>query len=225
MIFAYLRTSDLWSVSGLKAWCNNFRHGPSLTHIICSASMRVSKGWLHAIQDDPRLWASVTLGQIKYAPTRSAFAKLIQRAQRARSLCINDAKTLGLDHAKFEMIFTVQSLWHLTIRGPPVSYPFDPSYAGHYPTGLRSLTLTGITALGNETLLTNMLRYSIDTLQSVSLIGTREFALLHIPLAFPNLRALRLQTSIDGSTQGVIHDMVCLPNVCRFCKAANWDPE
>ena len=175
-----------------------------------SICMRVSKGWLFAIRDDPGLWTEVCLNDIKYPPTNSALCQLVKRASLASSLVVRDARRLGLDHAKFSFIFNgLPRLRHLHLHGPPAAYAFYPDkYAGGYPTALTSLSLTGIISQGNDNLLGNLLRSSRNTLRDLSLVGTRELVQDQFAVLLPNLTTLKLQCSPDQSIQGVIHYMV-----------------
>lgn len=212
MIFSHLSTSDIWSVSALVQQL--FDHGRVLTCMMNSTCMRVSKGWQLALKHDRRLWAEVQLGQINYAPSNSTFAQLLRCARYATSLRVQDARRLGLNRAKLMLIFKyLPDLNHLHLCGPPGPYQLDTSPTSPYPARLKSLTLSGIVAQGNERLILNLLHHSRNTLESVTLIGTSTYVQVHFPDLIPNLKVLRLEGSADGSTLGHIHNMVRLPSL------------
>lgn len=178
-----------------------------------SICMRVSKGWKEAIEHDSRLWAKVELGNVKLPPSPRAFGLLLQRAQHATSFVVHNAKSLGLKHSKFVLIFKhLRKLQHLHLSGPTLRYHFDPGYSGRYPEGLKSLSLSGIMTPDEPSLASFLIHHSRNTLESLAFSGTVQDVQLELPQLFPNLKVLTLECSADHSMQGTIDDMVCHRN-------------
>ncbi|KAL1872632.1 hypothetical protein VTK73DRAFT_1436 [Phialemonium thermophilum] len=204
----------------LKVFPNEVKH-MIFSHLTTSelcVCLRVSKGWLRAVRDDPRLWTTIRLGKVKSVPPKGIWAKFLSRARELIGLDVTDAEALGLSsHKQHLMLRASQNLRHLrlgypTLRSNEPGYEFDSTYSGPYPKKLASLSLTGmVMTTRNQMLLRNLLCHAVLSLEHLDLLWMGGQIPWPKPHGLPNLRVLKLRgPNLGGSTRelpAIVHDM------------------
>lgn len=164
--------------------------------------MRVSKGWLKAIRDDPELWKKVYLPlplRPRSNPSRvKGLMRLLNRARRVSSLAFSGI-SLNAEQYK-QIISALPELRHLHVEDllpPHMNYYQAGSHTQDWniQTSLTRLTFHVSPDIPDRTvqaLYGRILDSCKDTLKELQLFGVDESVL---PLHLPKLKVLRLNMS------------------------------